>query len=399
MKKEIEKLDNFGRGITYIDGKICFVDNALEKEIVKVKVSKTTKKYLLGEAVDFYRLSEDRIDEVCPYADVCGGCNISHMSFKAENKFKTEKVRDLLKKFANISSDKVIDITSIDELNYRNKVSLHGHLDLLGFYEKNSNRVIGIDNCYLADQSINKVIRILNDMAISNKISDAVIRCSNDSEEIMVVLNGEIDDYSELVNIVDTLIINGEVILGDESIISEIGSKKYYVSCESFFQVNKYLTEKLYDEVLNFVKENKPHKVLDLYCGTGTIGLYISDLVDEVVGVDYSKSGINDANKNKELNASKNIRFICDKVENVIDEFSNYDLVVVDPPRSGLDNKTIDNLKRINSKNIIYISCDPVTLSRDLKLLSDHYEVKIVKPYNMFPRTYHVETVAVLERR
>ena len=142
-----------------------------------------------------------------------------------------------------------------------------------------------------------------------------------------------------------------------------------------------------------------PNSVLDLYCGTGTIGIYISKYCKSIVGVDYNESNIEDANKNKEINNVKNIEFICDKVENRINEFKNIDLVVVDPPRAGLDKKTKENLIRISPKMIAYTSCDPVTLARDIKDLSQNYEVKYIQPFNNFPRTYHVECVSVLCRK
>lgn len=399
MKVEILKLDHFGRGITYLNEKICFVENALPGEIVKVKIVKETKRYLLAKVVDYYRLSDDRVDDNCCYSDVCGGCDLGHLSLDAENGFKCLKVKEILKKFASISSDVVFDTKCINKYGYRNKVVLHGDNNILGYYEKSSNKIVGIEKCLLADEKINEIVEVLNTMVSTDNITEALIRTNNDCDEIMVSLKGEIDDYSVLRNLVDTLIINGEVLLGDGTIISSIGNKKYYVSSDSFFQVNKELTKLLYDEVFNVVEMVNPKKVLDLYCGTGTIGIYISDLVDEVVGVDCSESGIEDANKNIELNNCSNVKFICDKVENVIDNFSDIDMVVVDPPRAGLDFKTIEHIKRIRAKTLMYISCDPVTLARDLKELSSDYEVITVKPYNMFPRTYHVENVVLLQNK
>ena len=399
MKVEIEKLDHFGRGITYIDGKVCFVEKVLPGEIVKIKIIKDSKKYLLGKVVDYYKLAEDRVEEVCRYSDICGGCNLSHLDFKEENNYKCMKVKEILKKFGNVSSEKILDVVSCNEYGYRNKVTLHGSNSRLGYCESGSNSVFGTESCLLADDKINEVMEVVKKLAYTEQIEELLIRCSNDSSEVMVSLTGKVDDYSELVNLVDTLIINDDVILGDGKIISSISDKKYYVSSKSFFQVNKEVTKLLYDEILNVVKKNKPNKVLDLYCGTGTIGIYVSDYVNKVVGVDYSKSGISDANANKELNNCSNIEFICDKVENVIDSFDDIDLVIVDPPRAGLDNKTIDNIKRIGADTLIYVSCDPATLGRDLKLLEDEYEVLYVKPFNMFPRTYHIENFVELRRK
>ena len=399
MKVVIEKLDHFGRGIVHINGKICFVEKALPGEVVKIKIVKETKKYLLARVDDYYQLSDDRVDEVCCYCDVCGGCNLSHLSIDEENEFKCLKVKELLSRFGGLDLDKVSDTVCVNEYFYRNKVVLHGDGNVLGYYEKDSNKVVHIEKCLLADNKINRIIEVLNDLVSSCDIREALIRVSNDSDEIMVSLKGDIDDFSVLLNEVDVLVINGDVVLGEGSIISFIGDKKYYLSSESFFQVNKKMTKCLYDEVLNVVKEVKPSKILDLYCGTGSISIYVSDYCNEVVGVDYSLSNINDANRNKVLNNSLNTKFICDKVENVIDKFSEFDLVIVDPPRSGLDSKTIENIMRIAAGRVVYVSCDPVTLARDLKIISDDYLVETVKPFNMFPRTHHVEVVCVLKHR
>ena len=176
-------------------------------------------------------------------------------------------------------------------------------------------------------------------------------------------------------------------------------TQNYKISINSFFQINKTLTKELYDEVLVNVKNKNYNEVLDLYCGTGTIGLYIADYVNHITGIDYNKSNINDAVYNKELNNIKNIDFICDKVENEIDKFTDIDLIIVDPPRAGLDTKTKDILKKIKPEQIIYVSCDPMTLARDLKELKADFIIKKIIPFNMFPRTYHVENVSVLCRK
>lgn len=399
MKVEILKLDHFGRGITYINDKICFVEKALPGEIVKIKIIKETKKYLIGKVVDYYSLSDDRVVEECRYSDICGGCSLSHLKFDKENEYKCLKVKEILKKFGGVSEDVIKDTASTDEYHYRNKITLHGKDGKLGYSESGSNSLFNVDECLLATNKINEVLTSVRKVIENSEVEEVIIKCSNDLSEVMVSIKGEVDDYSPLLNVVDTLIINDEVILGEGMIISNIGSKKFYVSMDSFFQVNTKLTEKLYDEVLKVSLDVKAKKVLDLYCGTGTIGIYISDGVEKVVGVDYSKSGIADANKNKELNNQKNIRFICDKVENVIDEFNDFDMVVVDPPRAGLDLKTIENIKRIGADTLVYISCDPATLGRDLKELGSDYEVLEVKPYNMFPRTYHIENFVRLKRK
>lgn len=398
MKTEIIKLDNFGRGITYIDGVITFVDEALPGEIVKIRITKRTRKYFLAEVIDYYRLSDDRIEVECEYNDVCGGCNLAHMSVAAELNFKCNKVKEILKKFGNIRENIVEEIVGDQVFYYRNKVTLHGDGKNLGFYSKGTKKVIRVEKCLLAPAIVNEIIVLLQEQAIVDKINEAVIRVSNDNSEVMVSLKGDINNYEMLKNKVDVLEVNGEILLGEDHIISTIGEKKYCVSSESFFQINETLTEKLYNEVMEVTKNNKPKRVLDLYCGTGTIGLYIASLVEKVVGVDSSASGIKDARDNAKLNNNDNCSFICDKVENVIDSFGDFDMVIVDPPRAGLDSKTIEYIKKIKAKDLMYISCDPVTLGRDLKELQSDYEVIKVKPYNMFPRSYHVETCVLLSK-
>ena len=394
MITNIEKLDNFGRGITYINDKICFVDNALPNEKVEIEITKEKKKYLEAKIIKILEKSEDRIKPLCPYSNECGGCNLSHLSYEKENDFKYNKVKDLIKKF--IKED--IELKGIvydKEYEYRNKIVLHGNNNVSGQYKKYSNDIVNIDKCLLVNNRINEIIKLLK----SNSIEEATIKTSNNLNNILLDIKGNINNIDELKSKVDVLIINNKLLSTNKSIISNIGNNKYYLSSNSFFQVNRFLTESLYNEVLNIVKTINPCEVLDLYCGTGTIGIYISNYCREIVGVDYNKSNIEDANKNKELNNCNNISFICNKVENIIDNYKDIDLIIVDPPRSGLDDHTRKILKKMMSKTIIYVSCDPVTLMRDLKDLKEKYNIKYIKPFNMFPRTYHVECISVLERK
>lgn len=398
MNVKIEKLDHFGRGITEINNKICFVENALPNEIVKINIIKETKKYYVAEVVDFIEKSPNRIIEKCPYYSIfCGGCDLEHLSFKKENEFKRRKVQELLVKFAKINPTKVKETVFSDEYYYRNKVKFHGKDKQLGYYQKGSNNLIKIDKCYLLNPRINSILKELN--SAKNNITEVIIRTSNNQEEIMLKISGEVLNINDLKEKVDVLVYNDEYLTEKKRIITSIGNKKYYLSIDSFFQVNEKLTEKLYDKVKTEVEKIKPKRLLDLYSGTGSFGIYVSEFVDDfVIGVDYSKSNIEDANLNKKLNNITNIEFIENKVENVIEDFKDIDMIIVDPPRLGLDQKTIENIKRLSPSNIVYVSCDPATLARDINLLKE-YEVVEVTPFNMFPRTYHVETVSILKRK
>lgn len=396
MNVKIEKLDHFGRGITNINNKICFVENALPNEIVNIEIIKETKKYFLAKTIDFIEKSPSRIIEPCSFYNECGGCNLEHLSFSKENEFKRRKVQELLVKFAKINPTLVKETTFSDEYNYRNKVTLHGKNNIFGYYKENSNDLLKIDKCLLLDKKINELIKFLQKE--ENEIAELLIRTNNDSSKIMLKITGQVNNLETLKSKVDVLFINDKCLTSSEKIITTIGSKKYYLSIDSFFQVNKTLTEKLYDKVKEQVEKVRPNKLLDLYCGTGSIGIYVGEFAKEVIGVDYSKSNIEDANENKKLNNLNNITFINAKVENVIDTFKDIDMIIVDPPRAGLDQKTINNIERISPRHLIYVSCDPATLARDLNLLTN-YEIEEVTPFNMFPRTYHVECVCVLKSK
>ncbi len=396
MEVTVEKLDNFGRGITYINDKICFIENALPKEVVDIKIIEDKKKYCIGKVIEYIETSPNRIEEECPYSTVCGGCQLNHICFNDENKFKKDKVKSLLKKMGHIETS-ISSIKYHERNHYRNKIILHGKDHELGLYKKETNEIIPIQSCLLVNDKINEIInqiRMCND-----DIEECIIKTSNDNSSVLVSIKGSIHHQEELKKIIDVLEINGKILTDKKSIITTIGNKKYYESTQSFFQVNNTLTKELYDCVLEEVKKKHYKNALDLYCGTGTIGIYISDYVDKIIGIDNNPSNIKDANKNKELNHRENISFIEDSVENKIDSFHDIELIIVDPPRTGLDSKTIEYLLKINPVKIIYVSCDPVTLSRDLDLLQSNYNIQSIQLFNMFPRTYHCESITVLERR
>ena len=396
MKVNIYKLDYFGRGITYIDDKICFINNAFPNEIVEINITNEKSKYKEGEVKEVVEKSPSRIKSECPFSNKCGGCTFQEYDYNEENKYKENKLRDQVKNKLKIDDSIIKNIVYSDKDYYRNKLVLHGNKKDLGQYQNKTNEIVDIDNCIISNKKINEIIKALRNY---KEIEEVLIRTSNDLKEVLIDIKGNINDYEELLNICDVLIINDKVITKKDSIITNIGSKKYYLSSKSFFQVNKDLTENLFDKVKEYIKEIKPNKLLDLYCGTGSIGIYVSDYAKEIVGIDYNKSNIENAKNNVLLNNLNNINFICDKVENRIDEFTDFDVVIVDPPRKGLDNHTCKYLLQMKPKSIIYVSCDINTLIRDLELLRKEYDIKEITPYNLFPRTYHCESVCILERR
>ena len=396
MKTKIIKLDNLGRGITYINNKICFINNAFPEEEIEYKIIKETSKYYEGEVTNIIKRSDKRCKSNCEYSTLCGGCTFQEYNYEEENKYKEEIIKDLVKRILKEDEKIVKSIKYEKEDSYRNKIILHGSNNKLGLYKNKSNEIIQIKHCNIANDKINDIISKLSN---HKGIEEVLIRTSNDLNEVLLDIKSNLENYNEFLGLADVLIVNDKTITKKDSIITNVGNKKYYLSSKSFFQVNISLTKQLFDKIVEYVKVIKPKNVLDLYCGTGSIGIYISEYANKIIGVDCNRSNIEDAKKNNKLNDINNIEYICDKVENCIDKFKDYDLVIVDPPRSGLDKLSIEHIKKMSPKNIIYVSCNPQTLIRDIKLLNDNYKNKEITPYNMFPRTYHCESVTVLERK
>lgn len=393
---KVEKLDHYGRGIIHVNNKICFVENALKDEDIEINILLEKKKYLEAIVKEYKNKSINRVTPNCKYYGLCGGCKISHMILKKQEEFKQKKVEEIITKFTKEKCN-VKEICYDKEFGYRNKVVLHVKKDKLGFYKEKTNEIIDIDKCLLLNNKINEVIKVIKK---EHSINEITIKQGNITEEIMVVIDGNITNYDDLINIVDVLIINDKCITEKNYIISIIGNKKYKISNKSFFQINSFITEKLYNEVLNAIIDNKSKNVLDLYCGTGTIGIYIADKVNKVIGIELVKEAIEDAKFNKKFNNVDNIEFINGKVEDKIHNIKDdIDTIILDPPRSGLHEKVLLTLEKIKAKNIIYVSCDPVTLARDLKELTKYYNISYVKPFDMFPNTYHVECVCVMKLR
>ncbi len=383
----IERLDDYGRGITYVDNKITFVYDALIGEEVEIKIVKNKKKYNEAIVTNYLKKSNNRCIPKCPYFNKCGGCNLLHMDYESQLKFKINKVNNILKKFGNID----FKITKIEKTNnyfYRNKITLHK----LGYYSTNSNDVIKIDECLIADSKINKIIKEIKEL---ENIEETIIRCSKNSSMLVFKTNSFIDvkDID-----VDNIVVDKDnylkVLKGEEYIKEQLGDLEFIISPNSFFQVNTEGALKLYNKVLEFSELKKDENVLDLFCGTGTIGIFLSRFCNSVIGIEINKLAVDDAIKNKKLNHIDNIDFICDDASNV--NVQNIDVVVVDPPRSGLNKKIINYLINIKAKKIVYVSCDPITLARDLKELNNFYDIKNIELVDMFPNTYHVECVCVL---
>jgi 23S rRNA (uracil1939-C5)-methyltransferase len=368
MNYEVEILsyDHQGRGIGRINDKIIFIPNTIPGEIVNIKVTKDKKKFMEGEVINFIKESPYRVKDLCPYYETCGGCDLLHIPYSEQLKYKQDKVNNIIKRYVG-DNIKINDIIPSDNIyHYRNKVTYHIDGKNIGFYEKKSNKIVTIDKCLLLDKCLNEY----------------QVDSINNRKEIVLRTN------------VKEVLDNNK-----NKILINIGKYKYKVSLEAFFQVNTNVTYKMYEKIKEYANATNNDYVLDLYCGTGTIGIYVSDTCKEVLGIEINEQAIKDANDNKELNNITNIKFVASDVAKVIDKLGfNPSIILVDPPRAGLDNKTINEIIKMNPSRIVYTSCDPMTLARDLKILKEAYSIKEITPFDMFPNTYHVENVCLLER-
>ena len=403
MKEQVEifKLDSKGRGIGRINNKPIFVFNALENEIVEKKNKKERSKYITANCFHLLKESPKRIKPICPYFGICGGCDIMHMSYLDQLKFKEEKVRNTI--FNVLKEDiKINSIVSSENNYYRNKAIFKVEKKI-GYYGKETHEIIEISNCFLVDKKINTILNFISKNVCLDGIKEIMIRSSKNTDETLVLftLDKKIDEEklkSILIDKVTTVVLflnDYKVLFGEGFIHEKLGNYLFKISPESFFQVNTNGANKLYSLVYQYIK-NKDN-VLDLYCGTGSIGIFISDKAKKVLGVEINQYAVLDALENKKLNQLDNVDFICLDTSLFHQSLKEIDVIIVDPPRSGLDKKTISYLLKEKVKKIIYVSCDLMTLTRDLGYLKESYDIKEITPVDMFPNTYHVELVCFLE--
>ena len=386
----IVKIDNLShdlKGIAKVNGKVTFIDNALPGEVVDIKILEEKKNYNRGKVISYIEKSKDRVESKCPYFDRCGGC-----SFSGTMEYKKDIFIDIFKRYANMDIN--LDVVCGDNnYGYRNKISMKVNNGNLSLVEENSTELVDIDKCLLCNDKINMVIEKLSSVNLDG-LKEVIIR---GTDSIMVILKGEYD-YDIIIKLlegyVDSIIYNDVCVYGDEYITINVDKYKYAVYPDSFFQVNTKMISKLYDKVKE--SAGKGDKLLDLYCGAGTIGIYLADNFNKVRGIEINKDAIRGANLNKEINNINNISFELGNANNIkIYE----DTLVVDPPRSGLDDKTRNIIINSNIKKLVYVSCNPITLARDINIFKDKYDIKSVTLFDNFPNTGHMESVCVLERR
>ncbi len=392
---KVEKLDHFGRGIVF-DNKITFINYALPNEEVEYHIIKQTKKYNVANIDKIVRPSEDRINYPCPYFLKCGGCSLQHLKYAKTLEFKKAKVEEILNKYANIKTNIEV-ISNSSPYHYRNKLSLKIKDNHIGFYEEKTHELVEIKECLLAKEAINKLILDLKYFHLTN--ANVTIRASyNDELMIIITTNDEpkIDlDYLTHNHKIVGIIINYQIYYGEDKFIEIINKQLFQVSYNSFFQVNPFINAKILKIVQDNIKKNSI--VADLFCGVGSLGITASLYAQKVYGIEIVPNAIKNALINKKINHRENIDFCLGDANKVLMEIKdNIDTIILDPPRSGLKKEGKDTLLKIKPDVIIYISCDPMTLARDLKELTKVYEVKKFYIADMFSNTYHVESICIL---
>ena len=398
MKIDIEKLDDFGRGIGYIDGKITFVPNTVPGDIVNINIIKEHKKYNEATIDNFIKYSEDRIKPPCPYFTKCGGCTLQNLSYENTINYKLNKIKNIFTKNRIDITPKII--SNPNPYNYRNKISLKVVDTKVGFYLNNTHNIIEINECLIANPAINVCINYIKNFNIINGY--VIIRC-NQNEEILIIIESQdnltidIELLKKKIKLVG-IIINNKTFYGKNYLFERINNTLFKISYDSFFQVNPYIASELFQLISDNIKQYD--KVLDLYCGVGTLSLNAASKALSVTGIEIVPNAILNALFNASLNDLSNVHFVLNDVSDAIAKIKlDFNKVIVDPPRAGLTKETIDILLKINPTSIIYVSCDPQTLVRDYKLLSDTYEIEKSYILDMFSYTYHVETVLILKKR
>lgn len=381
----IESIDDIGNGVTRINNIVVFVPYTLSNEKVKIRIISVSKRFAVGKVIEFITKSDMRCEIKCHCYNECGGCNFLHINFDDEKNIKINYINKLFN--TNINS-----VLTNNEYNYRNKATFHIKDGKIGYYSEKTSDIVEFDNCLLLDNRINDIYNYLkmNDL---NCITEVIIRVT--AKDIMIVFKGEKYDINGLINNfnITSIYLNDKLIYGESYIIEEIDNIKYSIYPDSFFQVNKDNMKIMYDKAREYAGNG--NNLLDLYCGTGTIAIYLKDNFKHIDGIEINKDSIKNANINKKLNNIKNIDFVCGDAS--IAKNNNYDAIIVDPPRSGLSKKVIDFLNKSNAKRIVYISCNPKTLKRDIDLLNNYNMVKL-EIINMFNKTKHIECITLLEK-
>ena len=430
-------LSSEGKGVVKNGKDIIFVDGLFPNEEADIEILYHRAGVSFGKVIKLYKLSKDRIQPKCKICTSCGGCQYQQLAYNAQLKYKTKRVKEALTRIANVKQEVLPCLGMDNPYNYRNKIQVPYNKDKkgivkFGFYKENSHIIMPIKECAIEDKRAAPILwdikLLLEEMNIPVYNEDSgkgilryvLVRTSYHYKELMVVLvttqlnfpgqrnfiNELVNRHPEITTIVEnvnsrhTNVILGnqeKVLYGPGHIKDDILGLTFEISASSFFQVNPVQVEKLYTSALNLISFNKNEVVLDAYSGVGTIGLIAARNAKKVISVEINKSAHKNAIENAKRNNIDNIEFYCADAGEFISKYEgDIDVLIMDPPRSGSDETFLSTVMNKKIKKIIYVSCNPETLARDIAYLSSLYEVNYVQPVDMFPMTAHVETIVGL---
>lgn len=440
----VEIIDNgfAGEGIAKINDFTIFIPNTLKGEKVKVLIVKVLKSHAFGKIVEILEKSQDRVESDCNTYKRCGGCDLRHVKYEKTLEMKQNAVQSLVNKTLKNKINVKETLGMDNPYYYRNKaqypvgVNKDGKTQI-GVFANRTHEIIPIQECLIQNKKsqelANFIIKFINDNNISvyneknqnGLIRHIVTKVGIKTNEIMciIVINGKnipkekelvkqiIDKFPEVKTVVKNINMkNTNVIMGKENtniygegyINDKLGEYIFKISPHSFYQVNPIQAEKLYNIGVKAAQISKNNVVFDLYCGIGTISLFMSKYAKKVYGIEIVEQAIEDAKENAKINNVENAEFIAGDVEKVLDDLINKknvipDIIMIDPPRKGMDENSIKNILKISPKKLVYISCNPATLVRDLAEFEEKYIIKTIEPVDMFPYSKHVECVSVLE--
>ena len=395
---KIERFDDLGRGIGYINNKVTFIDKVVPEDIVEVELTKEKKKYNEAKLIKIIKPSPLRIDAKCPYFSKCGGCQFQNITYENTIKYKKEKIVNIFSKHKISIFPEVI--TNISSYNYRNKITLKVNNYKIGFYINKTHNLVEINKCLLANPAINKTIPLIKRFNICN--GEVTIRCNQNAEILIVInsqdnLNIDITYLKSKIKLVG-IVVNNKTYYGENSLFERMNNLLFKISYDSFFQVNPFIASQLFQIIGDNIDSSD--KVLDLYCGVGTLSLMAAKKAQKVLGIEVVPNAIINALFNARVNDLNNTQFVINDASTAISKIKpDFNKIIVDPPRSGLTKNIIDVLLKIKPDAIIYVSCDPQTLVRDFTLLSSIYEIKKSYILDMFSYTYHIETILILTKK
>ena len=439
---DIVDIGQGGVGIGKFEGFTVFVDGGLVKDKIKVKITKSKKNYAVGDIVEIIEPSPYRVERKCSKElKDCGGCQIQELDYQEQLNIKTNEVKQVISRIGKLEDVVVHPALGMEEpFRYRNKAQFPiqkvDGSPVIGFYKKKSHDIIPTDQCIIQHDVNDKIIKIIKTYIRAYKVSvydekthtgvlrHLVTKVGFASKEVMVVLvaNGRKLPYlNELASVLKenipgfkTLVVNvnrektnvilgneNRVIYGDGKINDNIGDLVFEISPLSFFQVNPVQTEVLYNKALEYAALGENDTVFDIYCGIGTISLFLAQRAKKVYGIEIVEEAIKDAKRNAEINNLDNVEFYVGKAEDVVPKMykqgKRANVVVVDPPRKGCDEKVLDTIVSMQPDRVVYVSCNPSTLARDVAYLNEKgYKSLEVQPVDMFPHSVHIENVALI---